>query len=228
MEHGTVLAQVPPAAGSALPDLELVRRVQAGERALFELLIRRHNPRVYRAIRALLRDEAEVEDAMQQTYLLAFARLGEFAGAAAFSTWLTRIALNEALGRLRRSGKVERLDAPEAEDEAPGPPDRSPEDRAAAGEAMAFLQRALDRLPPAHRVVFMLREVEELSTAEAAEALGISAVLVKVRLHRARRALREVLAAASGQAYAEAFPFLAPRCDRIVAAVMPRVTEPRS
>ncbi len=223
MENGTVLAQVPPVAGSAPSDLEIVRRVRGGELALFELLIRRHNPRVYRAIRALLREEAEVEDAMQQTYLLAFARLDEFAGAAAFSTWLTRIAINEALGRLRRTGRVERLDAPEAEDEAPGPPDRSPEDRAAGHEAMAFLQRALDRLPPAHRVVFMLRDVQELSTAEAAEALGISDDLVKVRLHRARRALREELADATGQAYAEAFPFLAPRCDRIVAAVMPRL-----
>jgi RNA polymerase sigma-70 factor, ECF subfamily len=88
---------------------------------------------------------------------------------------------------------------------------------------MTFLQRALDRLPPAYRVVFMLRDVEELSTAEAADALGISDELVKVRLHRARRALREVLAGATGRTYAEAFPFLAPRCDRVVAAVMPRL-----
>jgi RNA polymerase sigma-70 factor, ECF subfamily len=133
MQNGSVVAKVSPTAGAALADPELVRRVRGGETAAFELLMRRHNPRVYRAIRALLRDEAEVEDAMQQAYLHAFARLDEFAGAAAFSTWLTRIAVNEALGRLRRAGRVERLDAPEAEDEAPAMPDRSPED-GAAGE----------------------------------------------------------------------------------------------
>lgn len=221
MEHGTVLAPEAPTPAAVLPDAELVHRVRSGEAELFELLIRRHNPRVYRAIRGLLRDEAEVEDAMQQTYLIAHAHLGEFAGEAAFSTWLTRIAINEALGRLRRSGRTEQVGATGEEDAAGT--DESPEARAAAREAMALLHRAIDRLPPAHRVVFMLRDVEELSTAQAADVLGISDDLVKVRLHRARHALRRALAGAAGLGVAEAFPFLAPRCDRIVAAVMPRI-----
>lgn len=159
---------------------------------------------------------------MQQTYLLAYARLGEFAGEAAFSTWLTRIAVNEALGRLRRSGRRARLDAQEPGG-APGR-EQSPEERAAAREVIAFLGGALDRLPPAHRLVFVLRDVEELSTAEAAEVLGISSALVKVRLFRARHALRAVLRRATGRPLAESFPFLAPRCDRVVAAVMPRLS----
>src|SRR5512134_4066484 len=109
MEHGTVLTPVAPWPAAAVPDAELVERVRRGEPELFELLIRLYNPRVYRAIRGLLRDEAEIEDAMQQTYLLAYARLAEFAGEASFSTWLTRIAVNEALGRLRRHGRAERV-----------------------------------------------------------------------------------------------------------------------
>lgn len=221
MEHGTVLTPVAPWPAAAVPDAELVERVRRGEPELFELLIRRYNPRVYRAIRGLLRDEAEIEDAMQQTYLLAYARLAEFAGEASFSTWLTRIAVNEALGRLRRHERAERV-GPTGDEDAEGA-DESPEDRAAAREAMGFLHRAIDRLSSAHRVVFVLRDVEELSTAETADVLGISHDLVKVRLHRARHALRHVLAEAAGRALAEAFPFLAPRCDRIVAAVMPHI-----
>ena len=220
MEDGTILARVAPLA-AALPDAELVRRIRAVSPALFELLMRRHNTRVYRAIRGLLGSEADVEDAMQQTYLLAYARLDEFAGAAAFSTWLTRIAVNEALRRLRRGGRGDRLGAT-GDEEAPGD-EGSPEDLAAAREAMRLVHRALDLLSPSHRVVFLLRDVEEMSTADTAEVLGISEDLVKVRLHRARHALRHVLAAAAGHALAEAFPFLAPRCDRVAAAVMARI-----
>ncbi len=221
MEYGTGLAHLEPMSAAALADAELVRRVRRGEPQLFELLIRRHNPRVYRAIRGLLRDEAEVEDAMQQTYLLAYARLAEFSGAAAFSTWLTRIAVNEALGRLRRRGRGDRLGTTGDEDAAGD--DESPEEHAAAREAMRLVHGALDRLSPSNRIVFVLRDVEEMSTAEVADVLGTSEDVVKVRLHRARHALRDVLAAAAGRALAEAFPFLAPRCDRVVAAVMPLV-----
>lgn len=221
MEHGTALTRIAPWPAVALPDTELIHRVLGGDVALFELLIRRHNPRVYRTIRGLLRDEAEVEDAMQQTYLLAYARLGEFSGQAAFSTWLTRIAMNEALGRLRRDGRAESV-GPTGDEDAAGEAE-SPEDRASARETIGFLHRAIDRLSPAHRVVFMLRDVEELSTAETADILGISDALVKVRLHRARHALRHELADAAGHTLAEAFAFLAPRCDRIVASVMPRI-----
>jgi RNA polymerase sigma-70 factor (ECF subfamily) len=211
-----------------LPDEEIVRRVRAGEVALFEVLMRRHNPLVYRAIRGILRDEAEVEDAMQQAYLNAFVNLGDFAGAAAFSTWLVRIALNEALGRLRRGARLEVVaEVPENAEALMEHPPGNPEDRAAAREAIHLLEAAVDRLPPAYRSVFMLREVQQLSTAEAAESLGLSEENVKVRLHRARLALKDALLAEVGPSAAAAFPFLAPRCNRVVAGVMARIS-PRS
>jgi RNA polymerase sigma-70 factor (ECF subfamily) len=208
-----------------LPDEEIVRRVRAGEVALFEVLMRRHNPLVYRAIRGILRDEAEVEDAMQQAYLNAFVNLGDFAGAAAFSTWLVRIALNEALACLRRGARLEVVaEVPENAEALMECPPGNPEDRAAAREAIHLLEAAVDRLPPAYRSVFMLREVQQLSTAEAADSLGLSEENVKVRLHRARLALKDALLAEVGPSAAAAFPFLAPRCNRVVASVMARIS----
>jgi RNA polymerase sigma-70 factor (ECF subfamily) len=212
----------PLAAPSAASDEEIVRRVVAGETALFEVLMRRHNPRVYRAIRAILRDEAEAEDAMQQAYLHAYAGLRAFEGASAFSTWLVRIAMNEALGRVRKSARLLHVeDLPEeAEGDHVTTPRENPEERAEAREAVRILERTIDRLPLPYRTVIMLRDVQQLTTEEAAEALGISGDAVKVRLHRARLVLRERVAETLGRGAAEAFPFLAPRCDRVVAGVM--------
>lgn len=202
------------------PDEEIARRVLAGETALFEVLMRRHNQRVYRAIRALLRDEAEVEDAMQQTYLSAYLHLAEFAGSARLSTWLVRIAVNEALGRLRRGRRLVALaETVEGIDMTRTPPE-SPEDTAERHELTGLLERAVDGLPEMYRAAFMLREVEGLSTAEAAEALGTSEDVVKTRLHRARALLHERLAALADSRRADLFAFHAPRCDRVVAAVM--------
>lgn len=210
-----------------LPDEEIVRRVRSGEVALFEVLMRRHNPLVYRAVRGILRDEAEAEDAMQQAYLNAYASLDDFAGASAFSTWLVRIALNEALGRLRRGARLEVVaEVPENAEALMNDPPSNPEDRAAAREAIHLLEAAVDRLPPAYRSVFMLREVQQLSTAETAESLGLSEENVKVRLHRARQALKDSLFAEVGASAAATFPFLAPRCDRVVAGVMGRLLAP--
>jgi RNA polymerase sigma-70 factor (ECF subfamily) len=203
-------------------DEELVSRVLAGERALFEVVMRRHNPRVYRTIRAILRDEAEVEDAMQQSYLLAYTHLAEFAGASTFATWLTRIAVNEALGRLRKRARLVSVqDDPEAsEDDTMTPVSNSPEDTAAVREAVRILERAIDKLPVMYRSVVVLRDIEQLSTAEAAHALGVSDEAIRIRLHRARLALRETYAEEVDSAATQAFPFFAPRCDRVVAAVM--------
>ncbi len=206
---------------SGATEEEIVRRVIDGETALFEVLMRRYNPRVYRAVRSILRDEAEAEDAMQQTYLQAFARLRDFAGQAAFSTWLTRIAINEALGRLRKGSRLSVVEeVPEPAEGSMTAPPESPEDRAAAQEAMRLVEKAVDRLPLPYRTVFVLRDVEQLSTSEAALALGVTEEAVKIRLHRARAVLRERLAHEVGRRAPEAFPFLAPRCDRIVGAVM--------
>jgi RNA polymerase sigma-70 factor (ECF subfamily) len=205
---------------SALADGELVRRVVAGDRAMFELLMRRHNPRVYHAIRSILRDESEIEDAMQQTYLLAYAHLSDFAGASSFATWLTRIALHEALGRARRPSRLVPVgDAGLPEDTVKAPPE-SPEDHAASSEAARHLERCIDRLPAIYRAVVILRDVDQLTTAEAAEALGVTEETVRIRLHRARAALRAALAEDLARGAAEAFPFLAPRCDRVVTRVM--------
>jgi RNA polymerase sigma-70 factor (ECF subfamily) len=205
----------------SLDDGAVVRRVLAGEVALFEVLLRRHDGRVYRTVRAILRDEGEAEDAMQAAWVRAYQHLGEWAGASSFSTWLLRIAANEALGRLRRRS---RLVAVEDDGEGDGgvmdPRAEDPEERAAAHEAVRLLERAVDGLAAPYRSVYVLREIEELSTEETAEALGLSEEAVKVRLHRARAMLRDALGEAIGRAAPEAFQFLAPRCNRMVERVM--------
>jgi RNA polymerase sigma-70 factor (ECF subfamily) len=216
------------AAAGSPSDAEVVRRVLAGETALFELLMRRHDQRVYRAVRSILRDDAEAEDAMQQAWLLAWSSLPHFQGTAAFSTWLVRIAVNEALGRARRRARG--LAAVSLVGTAEGVmsvPDVSPEERAAGAESRRLLERSIDRLPQPYRTVFVLREVEQLSTADTAEALGLSEDAVKVRLHRARLALRDALAEEVGAGAPEAFQFLAPRCNRLVAAVMAQILDAR-
>ncbi len=205
--------------GAPPSDEELARRVAAGETALFEVLLRRHDRRVYRTVRAILRDEDEVEDAMQQAWIAAYLHLRDLQGTASFAAWLVRIAANEALQRLRRRGPVVAPPARE-EEERMDPRAEDPEERTAAREAARLLERAVDRLPAPHRVVFVLREVEGLSTAETAAALGIGEDAAKVRLHRARALLRRALEDAVDRNARDAFPFLAPRCDRVVAAVM--------
>jgi RNA polymerase sigma-70 factor (ECF subfamily) len=206
--------------GGGVSDEEVVRRVLAGDGASFEILMRRHNQRVYRAIRAVLRgDSADVEDAMQQSYLQAYRSLAGFQGASSFATWLTRIALNVALGIVRRQRVAADL-APEVGEMTGGARDEGPEAGVARREAAELLERAVGRLGDEHRVVFMLREVEQLSTAETAEALDLTEENVKVRLHRARLALRELLTDEVGASAPQAFTFLAPRCDRVVNAVL--------
>jgi RNA polymerase sigma-70 factor (ECF subfamily) len=204
-----------------LSDEEIVRRVGAGERDLYELLVRRHNQRVYRAIRSVIRDEAEAEDVMQQAYVLAYTHLHQFAGTARFSTWLVRIAINEALRRARTSSHLVLMTDEDSEEagatmtKADGA--RTPEEEAQSREMMALVERALDELPEMYRTVLLLREIEGLNTAEVAEVLGTSEDVVKTRLHRARGLLQ--IRVAHGD-LAGAFSFGAHRCDRVVAAVM--------
>jgi RNA polymerase sigma-70 factor (ECF subfamily) len=213
-----------PFDAGGVPDEEVVRRVVAGDVASFEILMRRHNQRVYRTIRAVLRrDSADVEDAMQQTYLHAYRSLAHFQGASSFSTWLTRIALNAALGLVRRRRVAAVELSAEVDEMTRGSRDEGPEARASRREAAELLERAVSRLQDDQRIVFMLREVEQLSTAETSAALDLSEENVKVRLHRARLALREILAEEVGHAAPEAFTFLAPRCDRVVHAVLSRI-----
>jgi RNA polymerase sigma-70 factor (ECF subfamily) len=216
------MSQTRPAATPApLPtDEEIARRVLGGEIELFELLMRRHNQRVYRAIRSILRSESDVEEAMQQAYVSAWEHLGQFDGRARFSTWLVRIAVHEALGRTRKNARFVALEGGEAMRASDEP---SPEARAAGRELAALLATAIDELPEMYRTVFVLREVEGLATAEAADVLEISDDAVKQRLHRARGLLREKLAARMETHAGGAFLFEAPRCDCVVAAVMERI-----
>ncbi len=208
----------------SLDDAQVVRRVLAGEPELFEVLVRRHDARVYRTVRAILRDEDEAEDAMQAAWVSAYQHLGAFAHASSFTTWLVRIAANEALGRLRKRSHLVAVD--DGGEDGGGPMDlraEDPEERAAAHEAIRLVERAVDQLSAPYRAVFVLRDVEQLSTAETAEALGLGEEAVKVRLHRARGMLRRALGEEVSRAAPEAFPFLAPRCNRMVARVMEAV-----
>jgi RNA polymerase sigma-70 factor (ECF subfamily) len=200
---------------SALSDDEIVRRVRAGDAALFEVLVRRHNQRVYRAVRAVVRDEAEVEDVMQHAYLAAYTHLHQYAGASRFSTWLIRIAINEARGLHRRAARLALVSA----DVQSSSETDSPEAHAATRELTAMLGTALDQLPEIYRTVFVLRELEELATAEAAEALEVTEDVVKVRLHRAKALVRESFAGDLADR-ASVFRFEAPRCDRVTALVL--------
>lgn len=217
------LSVVPEKAAEALggaTDAEIVSRVRAGERALFELLMRRHNPVVYRAIRSIIRDEAEVEDLMQQAYLQAYAHLSQFNGQSRFSTWLTRIAINQALMRARSGQRAPTLATEPEPQEEPDVTSPSPEDLAHGHELGHLLEQAVDHLPELYRTVFMLREVQELDTAEAAEVLGVTEEVVRSRLHRAKGMVREALYAAVGSKAGGAFQFHASRCDRVVAGVL--------
>lgn len=206
-------------------DEQLVERVLAGDLPVFEILMRRNNARLYRALRALLRDEAEVEDAMQATYLRAYAKLASFRGTARFATWLTQVALNEGLGRLRHRRRQEHVGHDFDEELTMSPLADTPTPEAITGhrELVVLLERAIDALPERYRVVVMLRDVEGLDTGEAAEVLAVSEDVVKTRLSRARAALRVHFEAQLGSATAEAFGFHATRCDRVVAAVLARL-----
>jgi RNA polymerase sigma-70 factor (ECF subfamily) len=210
---------------NALSDEQVVGLILEGQTALFEVLMRRHNERLYRAARAILRDDAEAEDVLQQAYVNAYAHLRQFDGRSALATWLTRIAVNEAIARARRRGRYQPLG-----DDEPAPfgtfsrQTTNPEKEAFVREMRAILEDAVDTLPDGHREVFMLRQVEGLSTAETAACLSVSEDVVKTRLSRARAALRERLFDRLGATAASSFTFERPRCDRVVAAVLARIS----
>jgi RNA polymerase sigma-70 factor (ECF subfamily) len=220
----SVESQVP---GEVLADEDVVARVLAGETPLYEIVMRRYNQRLYRVARAILGSDAEAEDVVQDAYVRAYANLRQFEGRAKFSTWLTKIAVYEALSRRKRASRLAPLDEEKrpSEDTMPlhrqNPP--SPEHAAYSGELQSLLERTIDALPDDYRSVFMLREVEEMSTSETAESLSLSEENVKVRLHRARAMLREGLYSRVGAGSLAAFQFPAPRCNRVVAAVFARI-----
>ena len=214
---------------SSLLDSDIVRRVRAGDRALFEILMRRHNQQIYRAARAIVSDEFEVEDIMQQAYINAYLHLDQFEERSQFSTWLTRIAVNEAIARRQKRktilSRIENLDEDggnAAETMTAQQP--TPEHQAYAQELQRVLEQAVDELPETYRTVFMLREIEGLSTSETGQGLGLGEEAVKTRLHRARAMIRRSVSARIGAAATGAFQFQAPRCDRVVAFVLERIS----
>lgn len=211
---------------SAMTDEEVVERVRAGETALFEVIMRRYNQRLYRVARSILGDGGEAEDVMQEAYVRAYLHLSQFEGRARFSTWLTKIAVHEALARLRNRQRFIEIDAASGSTEGnmtPRSRTPSPEEEMLTHTLQIVLETAVDNLPDTYRSVFMLRDVEGMSTAETAESLDIREETVKVRLHRARALLRKEIYAQTGAATTAAFQFGQGRCDRLVSAVLDRI-----
>jgi len=205
---------------AAATDEVVVARVRAGALASFEVLMRRHNQRLFRAARAVLRDEAEAEDVVQDAWVRAYASLAQFGGRASFATWLTRIAVHEAIARRRRRMRQ----VPLADHAATLPAGTRPPDDAAGGREVAIaIERAIDALPTPYRTTFVLRDVQGLDTAETAACLDVPEATVKTRLHRARTLLRSQLDATLDVAADGVFAFAGHRCDRMVANVMARI-----
>ena len=214
------------AAAGAMTDEEVVGRVKAGETALFEVIMRRYNQRLFRVARSILGNDGEAEDVTQDAYVRSYMHLDQFEGRAKFSTWLTKIAVHEALARARARRKLVEIDAISGageqgmnlESNSP-----SPDQEVMTHTIKIVLEAAVERLPDTYRSVFMMRDVEGMSTSETAECLDLTEEAVKVRLHRARSLLRKHIYEQTGAATVEAFQFLGARCDRMVSTVLARI-----
>ncbi len=213
-----------------LDDASLVERAQQRDGAAFWLIMKRHNQRLYRVAHGVLGDNAEAEDVVEEAYLRAFAHLTEFRGEARLSTWLTRIVLNEALVRRQRRRMVELRSMEALHDPAnasiltPGSARAAnPEAATALAEIRRLLERAVDSLPEPFRIVFVMRDIEEMSIEETALHLGLRPQTVSTRLHRARRLLREALQDKLATVFSDTFPFAAERCDRLAQSVLDRL-----
>ena len=205
--------------------MALVRRALARDPAAVRAIIKTHNQRLYRIARGVVRNDAEAEDIVQEAYMRAFASLDAFRGEASLSTWLSRIVINEALGRLRKRRRVVAMpENPEARI-IPFPlnPSDDPERTMAQRQILGLVERATDSLPDAYRGVFVARVIEGLSIGETADLLGIRPETVKTRLHRARSLVRKALDDEIGPVLLDAFPFAGRRCERLTRAVMGRL-----
>jgi len=210
-------------------DVSVVRRVLAGDPTAFGLLMRRFNRRLYRVARAIVGHDAEAQDALQEAYLNAYRRLPQFRGDSSLATWLSRIVVNECLGRMRRNARrqnvIPMVPSPaDGEIEAVASDgDGAPDLAADRARMRAILERRIDALPETFRAVFVLRSVEELSVEETAEYLGIPAETVRSRHFRAKSLLREALAREVDIAERSVWEFGGERCDGIVARVLARI-----
>ena len=218
---------------AALDDAALVACVRAGEREAFRQVMQRCNQRLYRVARGVLNDESEIEDVMQEAYLKAFEKIDGFRGESSLATWISRIAINEAIERLRRRHPTVDIDnVDEAAHDAECVTSLSlragggdPAAAAARADLHRLLERAVATLPPAFRSVFLLRDVEGCSTEETAELLAIRSETVKTRLHRARHLLQDELRERAEAALGGTFPFLGRRCSRVTEAVLARLDD---
>lgn len=227
MSIDQVLHEFTSTSTSTFSDEEVVARVQAGDTALYEILMRRYNQRLFRIARSILRDDDEAEDVMQDTYVRAYASLHQFRGKAQFSTWLTKIAIYEASSRLQKRKRFDEFPTTTHREgrsmDFVKSLDPDPEQEALNQEAVSFLEQAVEALPTIYRCVFMLREIENASTAETAACLDLTEEAVKVRLLRARQMLRNELYTRAGATSSRAFQFMGIRCDRVVQAVFKRL-----
>jgi RNA polymerase sigma-70 factor, ECF subfamily len=216
----------------ALSDEELVEFARQGGENAIRLLVKRNNRRLFRVARAVVRDDAEAEDIVQETYVSAFTKLDSFRGSSRFATWLTRIALNEALGRARKRRPTTELAELDVSDGCNGgsvimfptslkPPGADAE--LARKEVRNLLQKAVDDLPDPFRLVFILRDIEEMSTEETASQLSLNPETVKTRLHRARRLMRLAVEKQFSATFSELFPFDGARCERMADRVIDRL-----
>ena len=219
------------AAGTVADERNLVERAKSGDQSAFRAIMEQNNQRLYRVARAVMKDDTEAEDVVQETYLRAFFNLSKFRGESSLTTWLTRIALNEALGRKRKQRAMVTLETVETAQQTSAQiiqfpamnTETDPERSAAQNEIQRLLERAMDALPEPFRVVFVMRDVEEMSIEETAFHLGIRPQTVKTRLHRARRLLRQSLDGELASTLKETYPFAGARCARITEAVLSRL-----
>lgn len=222
----TQVALQPAAAPTTFSDEEVVARVLAGDVALFEILMRRYNQRLFRTARGILTDDGEAEDVMQEAYVRAFRELRNFRGESRFATWLTRIACHEALARARKRRRLVPI-PPISGGEPPDPPSEAlgPERELENSELRAVLHKAVETLPDSLRAVFCLREIEGLSSEETAGVLGLTVENVRVRLHRAKRSLQNTLDDRIGREVRRLYLFDGARCDRVIESVFARLLD---
>ncbi len=231
------MSQVAKLAAEDRSDSEIAGRIAGGDVEALRQLMRRHNETLFRTARSILKDDAEAEDAVQDAYLRAYHAIGDFRGESSLSTWLVRIAANEALGRLRKSKRRAEIIVLHDDADATGMTDHrndiadaaeQPDAAASRAEVRKLIEAKIDKLPDAFRTVFVLRAVEEMTVEETADCLGLPAATVRTRFFRARGLLRESLAREIDLSLETAFGFAGERCDSIVAGVLAKLNSERT